>query len=139
MNTPQFIQLDAIYKVRLHETASALKLALEKWKVDNPVYLDIVDFVLIRLQKIFDLAIADQINEPFDLQMGKIFGDELSHRKLSDPWFDMVVAARGPLSFEEFQKSFYRGKTVRQLWEKPEYVPSEETLKAINRELDSNQ
>lgn len=138
MNSLQLVQLDESHKSRLHETAVTLKVALEKWKVDNPAYLDTVDFVLLRLQKIFDLAIAEQIEEPFDLQMGKIFGDELSHEALRVPWYRFQEAAEGPLTFEEFQKSFYRGKTVRQLWEKPEYMPSEETIKAINRGIDSN-
>ncbi|MQR02576.1 hypothetical protein [Glaciimonas soli] len=69
--------------------------------------------ILEAFDPIYNLAIAGDIDEPFDLsgymtsKVGRILGDELSYPEITEPYNKIIEALRGGLSHQEFYKTEY--------------------------------
>ena len=85
---------------------------------------EIIDQELDHLQPILDLCIAKEMEEPFALQSyvgPRIFGDVLAVPELTKPFYALVDALYGGLSFQEFSQSEYERerRLPRQMRENP--------------------
>lgn len=85
---------------------------------------EIIDQELDHLQPILDLCIAKEMEEPFALQSyvgPRIFGDVLAVPELTKPFYALVDALYGGLSFQEFSQSEYEKerRLPRQMRENP--------------------
>ncbi len=74
---------------------------------------DLINPILKALNPIIDLAIAGDIDEPFDFlsytmsKVGRVFGDELSYPEIRIPYEHLIEVLIGGLSQREFWETDY--------------------------------
>ncbi|MGV0982933.1 MAG: hypothetical protein ACOYB2_00175 [Limnohabitans sp.] len=122
MTTPFKLDHDELARCALELRNTMLSY---KDEYRDSTYLQrIIDQELDHLQPILDLCIAKEMEEPFDLQSyvgPKIFSDVLAVPELTKPFYALVDALYGGLSFQEFSQSEYERerRLPRQMRENP--------------------
>lgn len=121
MATPFKLDHDELARCALEFRKAMLEF---REKVIGYYEQEIIDQELDHLAPILDLCIAKEMEEPFPLQSyvgPKIFSDVLAFPELTKPYYALVDALYGGLSFQKFSQSEYEKepRLPRQMRENP--------------------